>query len=310
MPHDSSIRAGTTFPSLHRLRAAVRAGRGLTIPTGTLEAEAHASYAYAPTEGLFSAEELLRGEELLIEAGLISREDARLVPAEALAFVVQQAESEACEAIAVYLLDHSQPLWITAATAGGILSSELLPDEVLLGLQRLLPDPRQRELFLLGLGQRVDEKDAKLVGDLAERCVVEACRAELDAIGRSDLASMVKRVSLISDQLGYDVTAPRLDESVRRLEVKGTRRSGPDLAVTLSRNEADVGARDPDWYLVVCRISPEGDSTVVGWCNRGIIASRLPTDPLEKGFWRAASVSLDVAELTSGLPGPVIAGGD
>ncbi len=41
-------------------------------------------------------------------------------------------------------------------------------------------------------------------------------------MGRSDLARDVRRVSLLSDQLGYDVNAPRVAGPPRLLEVKAT----------------------------------------------------------------------------------------
>jgi hypothetical protein len=81
------------------------------------------------------------------------------------------------------------------------------------------------------MGRRFSDADARRTGDLAEAHVTKACRAQLSGAGRDDLAALVRRVSLTSDQLGYDVTAPRLDGSTRRLEVKGTRMSGQQLLV-------------------------------------------------------------------------------
>ena len=53
-----------------------------------------------------------------------------------------------------------------------------------------------------------------------EDLVVDAARAELQQLGHADLACSLCRVSLTSDQLGYDVTAPRVGGPPRLLEVK------------------------------------------------------------------------------------------
>jgi len=82
------------------------------------------------------------------------------------------------------------------------------------------------------------------VGEIGEDIVTGAARSELLDLGHADLARAVRRVSLISDQLGYDVVAPRVGGPNRLLEVKAT--TGPHddpIRIHLSRNEAAVGAR-------------------------------------------------------------------
>lgn len=146
------------------------------------------------------------------------------------------------------------------------------------------------------------DADAARIGDLAEAHVTEAFRLQLDNAGRTDLAALVRRVSLNSDQLGYDVTAPRLDGSARRIEVKGTRTPAQSLLVVISRNEAKVAARDPKWFLVVCRVATDDSVVVLGWTTSALLEPRFPLDRTERGGWLSADVPIDELELTPGLP--------
>jgi hypothetical protein len=70
-----------------------------------------------------------------------------------------------------------------------------------------LPDAQRRQELLLALAQRFDDTHRRLIGEIGEDLVLEAARAELQQVGHADLARSVRRVSLTSDQLGYDVTA-------------------------------------------------------------------------------------------------------
>src|SRR5688500_16852398 len=105
----------------------------------------------------------------------------------------------------------------------------MIQDAATATLEQASPGPSEYSQNLLAMGRRFSDADAKRTGDLAEAHVTEACRAQLIEAGRDDLAARVRRVSLTSDQLGYDITAPRLDDSTRRIEVKGTRAPGPQL---------------------------------------------------------------------------------
>jgi hypothetical protein len=166
----------------------------------------------------------------------------------------------------------------------------------------LYPDPLEREAFLLKLGRRHSEEELREVGELAESHVEVEVRTQLIFQGRGDLAQRVRRVSLLSDELGYDVTAPRLDGSDRRLEVKGTRGEGSVVRIVISRNEANVGLRDPDWALVVCRVGRNQIVSTLGWTTGPAIASQLPSDPETGGKWDSATLYLDVQELQPTLP--------
>lgn len=141
------------------------------------------------------------------------------------------------------------------------------------------------------------------IGAAGEEAVARACRAELRAIGASDLASQVERVSVISDAFGYDVRAPRLDRSMRLLEVKT--RLGPmrgTVRFFLTRNEYDVGRDESGWSLVICAAGSIrlDDVQVCGWCPVQALEPYLPLD--NHGRWTEAQVNLPRTALRSGLP--------
>lgn len=142
------------------------------------------------------------------------------------------------------------------------------------------------------------------VGARAEQFVVDECQRQLRALARDDLAARVSQVSMISDRFGYDVSTPTLDGPVCHLEVKGsTAASGHLFTFFLSRNEYDVGRRDPDWSLVACLVA-DGDVQVLGH-----LVTAHPLDPYvpddRNGRWTEAMVRLPKHLLSSGLPSAV-----
>ena len=165
----------------------------------------------------------------------------------------------------------------------------------------LLSRPEQREALLLALGRQFDEMERRELGVRGEEFVVQQARAELEALGRHDLAAAVRRVSAVSDQLGYDVVAPTLI-ATRRLEVKTMGRREPGLMrFFLSRNEFEVGLRDPAWALVACEVSGEKELSLLGWCRAAAVEPYVPIDSVG-GRWAAAEIEVSVALLLPGLP--------
>jgi hypothetical protein len=152
------------------------------------------------------------------------------------------------------------------------------------------------------LANRVDPSTRSELGTLGERFVAEAARSQLRELGRTDLAVKVRHVSLISDQLGYDVVTPRVSGDVLRLEVKTTRRAtSQQTRVFISRNEAKVALRDSAWRLVVCRDSGEGQFDFVGWCRGSALSALLPKDA-PRGRWESAVLTLGAGCLEKGFP--------
>jgi hypothetical protein len=260
------------------------------------------SYRHVPYGGIYRADDLVVGERILIAAGLLEEHDGVLYPGRGLAEMANAGDADGCEALVVVLLTRRPPLWLIAATASdGIIAEELVPTEETELLDGLL-EPEYREALLLQLGRRFRDEEMRRVGDLAERHVVKCCETELCEVGRRDLAKRVRRVSATSDQLGYDVTAPRLDGSTRRLECKGTKGTGPIITVFISRNEAKRGQVDSAWALVACQVDENDKASLVGWLPGTALVPLLPADPSAHGRWESARVEIETAAFAPGLP--------
>lgn len=289
-------------PTGHQLRAALKAAQIYPKAGGLAAEQVVIDFNRLATEGLYALSDLRLGNEILRVAGLVCERDE--LDALDLGFTDLEAlpEDEACTELLARYVSARPPLWLDAAAGPDAVSWELVPDREAETLKALVPDPQRREDLLLALARRVDPDRDKRTGDLAEEHVVAECRAQLDGCERPDLAEQVERVSLRSDQLGYDVTAPRLAGNKRRIEVKGTLATGPTFTITLSRNEAKQALGDPDWSLVACRVGQDDGVSVIGWCTGPQLERFMPADPPERGRWRSVEILLDSDILTPRLP--------
>jgi hypothetical protein len=302
MPRESDGESLTGFPTAHQLRAALFAGDVVARHAGRPTSDLEPAFLRTPSEAVFSADVMGLGAGLLAEAQFVSFANGVVTPALTLGQILALPIDEGCELLLDRLLEARRPLWVTAAANQSGVSEDFIPEAAATGLAEIFQDPVRREAFLLSLGQRFSAEERKRVGDLAEEHVVIWARKELSDGGRDDLAAQVQRISMISDQLGYDVKAPREDGSARRLEVKGTRSEGSTVAIFLSRNEATVALRDRDWFLVLCRIDSDETVELLGWTTGESLRDRLPKDPDTGGAWQSTEIYVDVDELTGGLP--------
>ena len=283
------------------LRAAFWVGRVLG-PDGEDAETAHRSWGDLPLGGSVDFAELRAAERALIQIGLVEWDGDKLRPAPELAACTAGAEEESAEPLLALVLEREAPLWLrTAVPDDATVRTELLPDDASAALAAVIPDPGRREAFLLARARKVETSERELLGGEGEEAVVAACRAQLAELGAGELAA-VRRVSLVSDELGYDVVAPRTGDSVRRLEVKSTRSSGATVKLFLTRNEITVGLADPDWFLVVARRGMDGKWTVLGHAAAASLQSLLPVDCDTRGRWQTAALVLAIGDLEPGLP--------
>jgi uncharacterized protein DUF3883 len=263
--------------------------------SGSSESDARESYWHRATGGQFHPVDLARGQALLVEVGLLVRDADVLRPTDTLADLLSGSSDDALTTLAARVLASGMP----------DLPSVALNDALL----DLVPDPVRRDELLLRHARRFDAEQRTEIGDAGERLVLAAARAELDTMGRSDLAREVCRVSLISDQLGYDIRAPRVYGPPRRLEVKATTKLGgaDTVRVFLSRNEAETARRIPDWALVACLIEERASTSgsVLGWWSYDALADRLPSDAAG-GRWEQTQLTLPLADAHPGLPSAVL----
>jgi hypothetical protein len=275
------------LPTAYVARAALHAASLIDVE-GSLVSQARESYWHKASGGEFSAASIAVGEQLLLDTGLLVERDGRLHLTRPLEEILDGSIEDALFALA---------LEASSLPRG---PADPQPPE---GLEDLVPDPERREELLLSRAQRFDDLQRRLVGEIGEELVLAVARKELNELNRGDLARRVRRVSLESDALGYDISAPRLIGRPRMLEVKATTRAEDPLRIHISRNEARTGARYPEWSLVVCHVDDVEARTgeLQGWCAATTFSIRLPRDP-DGGRWEQAEVEIRPVELMPDLP--------
>jgi hypothetical protein len=287
------------LPSLHHLRAALSAGR-LIDEDGTNVKSLRTSFGGHASGGIFRVSDLEAGEALLYRAGVIQQTDGLITPTPDLAEILRLPDVEARQSLLGRLIECTVPLWLLAATSGDRLTDALIPDHDAEVLEALF-DPEAREAFLLALGRRFSDLDLEAIGDRAEEFLAEQFAGQLIALGRPDLAEKVERLSLVSDQLGYDIRAPKIEGESRRIEAKGTRGTSESVTFFLSRNEAEASRGDDDWSLVACRIDGE-DANVIGWMTGEQLEPFLPLDQTSDSRWEKVRITVPESAFNLGLP--------
>lgn len=254
---------------------------------------ARESYWRRATGGVFSVPDLILAEDLLVAAGFIIRTGDSLTITPLLDNLLDADEGDAVEVLAVSLLGERAP------------ADNAERAERCATLDELIDDPVRREALLLALGRRWDDQHRQEIGAIGEEVTAGLARDELAALGRPDLAGAVRRVSLVSDQLGYDVVAPRVGAPPRLLEVKSTTSAAAEAHVFLSRGEADAGSRLEDWALVVCVVQDIVSRTgeLVGWCQRVDVEHLLPAD-VPGSRWQSVAIEVERLALRPGMPRP------
>ena len=283
------------LPTGHAVGAAIHVAATIDA-RGSRIVDAHESYWHKATGGLFAPPDLDRGQRLLVDCGLVEERDGTLYPRAELQQILAGAAEDAVAAIYSRAVELQQE---AAAWSASEADAELTD---------LIPDPARREELLLALARRYDDAQRRLIGAIGEEVVVAALRTELASLGYPELARSVRHLSRESDQLGYDVSAPRVVGANRLIEVKATTTLAGDMvSVHLSRNEAEIGLRYREWALVVCLVTDlvgrEGE--IIGWQPASKLASAFPIDS-QGGRWESAVIKISVVDLLPGLP-PAVA---
>jgi hypothetical protein len=294
--------AASRCPSIFELEAALHVAAVLPA-VGASGAQARASYELIPSGGLYRLEDFLSAEAMLRRCKFLEACGDYLTPHDELLQLVSLPSHEAREVLLLAIVERDPPVWALAlGNSEGGLAVETIPDDDLHTMESIVTDEARREEFLLALGRRVDSEEIASIGAAGEEFVLQESRVALMALGRADLAARARRVSLISDQLGYDIIAPSVAGGAWRIEVKTTRTSTVFARVIVTRNEARIGLKDVGWVLVVCLLKADGSHEIAGWCRAQAFAELLPVDPPENGGWMSASIFLHTDSLHQGLP--------
>jgi hypothetical protein len=281
-------------PPAQLVRAALRSG-SLIDAYGSRVPAARTAYLLYPSDALYPPEDLRLGERLLLDCGLLLREDDLLYPTDELKSLLALEEAEASSLLFERAVFATMDLGFDLGFDGA------LPPDARLVAEGLISDLDRREATLLALGRKHDESLRAALGLQGEEFVAEHARDELTDLGLEDLADGVRCLSEVSDQLGYDVVAPRVGGK-RRLEVKTSARGSEGLFhFYLSRGEVDVGLRDEDWALVACEMQVGGGLRLIGWCRASALDPYLPMDA-EGARWMSAELTLPATLFNPGLP--------
>jgi hypothetical protein len=288
-------------PTAFQLQAAILAAQVVSAEGSSMRS-VRASYRAVVTGGLYGVDDLVRGESLLIRAHLLQESDDAFNPSEELLELRELPTDVASEVLLRKLFLVERPLWLYAAISDEDVRWENVPDGDQKVLHQLIVEATRRESFLLTLGKTIDLEYLADLGGEGEEHVIAECRRYLTKVGRADLATGVRRVSLHSDQLGYDVTSPDTLGRRHRIEVKTMGSAVERAEFFLSRNEARTGRNDPLWSLVVVRKDRNGSMHLLGWCASENLVSLLPTDPHPHGRWASTRISVPLETLRPGLP--------
>src|SRR5947209_4805544 len=161
------------LPGLHPLKAAIVVGR-LLDADGTPVEQVRTAYGVVPTGGLFDFRDLVHGERILRDVGLVKERDGCLYRSgDGLVTLIHLDSEEATTALLGLCLSRDAPLWLSAAVGSGELEEYLVPDSDHALLEELIPDPEQREAFLLAHGETFDPEQRSALGERGELCVVD-----------------------------------------------------------------------------------------------------------------------------------------
>lgn len=262
------------------------------------ESDVRASYRSTASGGILSTDGLSLAERWLLDNGWLVRQGSALLASSRCRMLPNDELEVARELVRTTILD-APPTWLSAVVVRGEIRQEFVPSQAERVLNEML-DAEERDALLLAAAEKFDDTLLQALGSAAEESVVVACRALLNERGRPGLARRVRRVSLISDAVGYDIRTPNLAGLECRLEVKCFSGRHPKFYIT--RNEFQVGSVLPRWYLVLCRAIPNDCPTIVGWTSLGPLVEKMPTDVNTAARWQSAKVHLDDSELRPGLP--------
>lgn len=289
-------------PTAYQLQAAVLAGRVLD-EGGNTPASLAASYDQLATGGLYRPQDLRAGHALLQRARLVTVYDSTHVPTSTLLSLCCLPDDVAAELLLQELMVKEPPLWLYAAVVDDEVRWENVPEVDQESLEQLLEDATRREALLMSVGRTLDAAQLAEQGARGEEFVVKLCKEHLCALDRPDLAAAVSRVSLRSDELGYDITSPDTTGNRHRIEVKTTSSASVGrVEFFLSRNEASVSARDPGWSLVAVRRNRDETLELIGWCSSVSLGPYLPRDVSTQGRWASVRLSIAITEFRPGLP--------
>jgi hypothetical protein len=146
--------------------------------------------------------------------------------------------------------------------------------------------------------KKYDNTELVEIGLKGEEAVVALLHQETD----ERYHHRIEHVALVDDTLGFDIQAPsiRNHEDTMLLEVKATVRPTKEFTFYLSRNEFNVGTRNPNWSIVCVKIR-NGKSDVLGHLKLYQFKGWLPTENSTQVKWQTLKIQIPMSLIIKGL---------
>jgi len=133
------------------------------------------------------------------------------------------------------------------------------------------------------------------IGAAGEEFVLQTIRSIFLNVNRPDLVRLARRVSLISDEFGYDIEVTTPSGIGLNIEVKSSVEMPKDrVEFFMTRHESMVSRNLQNWYLVSCYLAdierPAGE--IIGWIDSSILVDVWPFDSAVS-YWKLSQIFQD-----------------
>ena len=238
---------------------------------GSLVDSVNHSYTKLSTNGVFTSGELALGGRLLIDVGLVVEENNFLYLSN-VAKSLRDGEE-----------DHLKKVILISAKRLSENESKFSVKDADSVFSPINNIPK-----LQTLNHAVLEK----IGAAGEEFVLQTIRSIFLNINRPDLARLARRVSLISDEFGYDIEVTTPSGIGLNIEVKSSVEMPKDrVEFFMTRHESIVSRNLQNWYLVSCYLAdverPAGE--IIGWIDSSILVEAWPIDSAVS-YWKLSKI--------------------
>ena len=238
---------------------------------GSLVDNVNNSYKRLSTNGIYTSNELVIGGRLLIDVGLVVEEN-NFLHLSSLAKSLRDGEEKHLKAV---IFASAQRL---IENESKFLAKNL--DSVFSPTSNI---PKS---------QTINHAVLEKIGAVGEEIVLQNIRSIFLNKNRSDLARLVKRVSLISDEFGYDIEVVTPGGTSLKIEVKSSVEMPKDkVEFFITRHESVVSCTSQNWYLIFCFVSDVERSAgeVIGWVDNSTLVKAWPVDSAFSS-WKLAEI--------------------
>ena len=238
---------------------------------GSLVDNVNNSYKRLSTNGIFTSNELVIGGRLLIDVGLVVEEN-NFLHLSSLAKSLRDGEEKHLKAVifaSAQRLIENESKFLAKNSDSVFLPTSNIPKS-----------------------QTINHAVLEKIGAVGEEIVLQNIRSIFLNKNRSDLARLVKRVSLISDEFGYDIEVVTPGGTSLKIEVKSSVEMPKDkVEFFITRHESVVSCNSQNWYLIFCFVSDVERSAgeVIGWVDNSTLVKAWPVDSAFSS-WKLAEI--------------------